>query len=193
MLHARRDGAGDQRARLGGVVEIIAERIGDRLRDDDLRREMHDRVDLMPGQQIGDQRLVPEITGDQRHVLRQRAGEAGRQVVQHHDPLARIVQRPDHVAADIARPARDQNRHAVSRAPEQLEVVRMRPSRFPFFKTARAGWKRLRAAPATPYIPPIPSHSRISECRNASAKPSSPSPVLARASCPPRNPCRRKC
>ena len=39
--------------------------------------------------------------------------EAGREIVEHHHPLASIDERMDHVAADIAGTAGDQDRHAV--------------------------------------------------------------------------------
>ena len=39
--------------------------------------------------------------------------EAGREIVEHDDPLAGVEQRMDHVAADIAGAAGDQDRHAL--------------------------------------------------------------------------------
>ena len=79
----------EQRARLRGVVEIIAERIGDRIRHDDFGGEMGDRVDVVLGEKLGHEILVAEIADDQRHLVRHGASEAGRQIVEHDDLLAR--------------------------------------------------------------------------------------------------------
>ena len=59
--------------------------------------------------------LVAEVALDQRRLRRDRPGEAGRQVVEDDDPLAGIDQLPDHVAADIAGAAGDQDAHAGTR------------------------------------------------------------------------------
>jgi hypothetical protein len=47
----------------------------------------------------------------QRHGTRERPAEAGRQVVNDHDALALIDERVNHVAADIAGAAGDQDGH----------------------------------------------------------------------------------
>ena len=72
---------------------------------------MDDRLDAVLLDELGDQRLVAGIADDQRHALGDRPVEAGGQVVEHDDRLAGLDQRMDHVAADIAGAAGDQNRH----------------------------------------------------------------------------------
>ena len=61
--------------------------------------------------QLRDQRLIAGLADDERHRLGQRQSKAGREVVEHDDPLAGIDQRMHHVAADIAGAAGDQDRH----------------------------------------------------------------------------------
>ena len=59
------DRALDQRPRFDGIVEIVAERVGDRIRYDDRAGEMDDRVDLVLAQQARDQILVADIAFDE--------------------------------------------------------------------------------------------------------------------------------
>ena len=101
----------DQRARVHGVVAVVAERIATEFRHHDRGGEMDDGVDPMLRDQRRDQRLVAGLADDKRHVLRHRPVEAGRQIVEHHHALAGIDERVDHVAADIAGAAGDQDRH----------------------------------------------------------------------------------
>ena len=61
--------------------------------------------------ELCDQRLIAGLAEDQRHALGDRPVEAGREVVEHDDLLARRDQRIDHVAADVAGAAGDQDRH----------------------------------------------------------------------------------
>ena len=106
------DGGRDQRPRLDRVVEVVAERIGNRFRHDDRPGEMNDRLDAVLLDQMGDQGLVAAIAVDQLRLRRDRPAEAGRQVVEDDHVLAGIDQMPDHVAADIAGAAGDQDAHA---------------------------------------------------------------------------------
>ena len=62
--------------------------------------------------QRGHARLIAAVADDERHARRHRPVEAGRQIVEHHHALAGIDQRVNHVAADIAGAAGDQDRHA---------------------------------------------------------------------------------
>ena len=101
----------DEGARLGGVVGVIAERVRDRFRHDDLGGEMRDRVDRMLADDPRHQRLVTEIALDEGRLRGHRPAEPGRQIVEHHDGLAGIAQGQRHVAADVARPARHQHAH----------------------------------------------------------------------------------
>ncbi len=111
MLDAAIDGAGEQRARHRGVVQIIAERIADRVGHDDLRGEMDDRIDAVLGEKLGHEVLVAEIADDQRHVVRHGGTEAGRQVVEHDHLLAGCDEFENGVAADITGAARDEDGH----------------------------------------------------------------------------------
>ena len=58
-----------------------------------------------------DQRLVAGLADDERHALGDRPVEAGRQIVEHDHALAGIGELVDHVAADIAGAAGDQDCH----------------------------------------------------------------------------------
>ena len=111
MLHAAIDRAGEQRARHRGVVQIIAERIGERIRHDDFGGEMDDRLDVVLGEKLGHEILVAEIADDQRHLIRHGGPEAGRQIVEDDDLLARRDEFEHRMAADIAGAARDEDGH----------------------------------------------------------------------------------
>ena len=61
---------------------------------------------------LRDQRLIADVADDERHARRHRPVEAGGEVVEHDHALAGVDQRVDHVAADVAGAAGDQDRHA---------------------------------------------------------------------------------
>ena len=61
--------------------------------------------------ELGHQRLVAGLADHERHPLRHRPIESGREIVEHDHALAGIDQRVDHVASDIAGAAGDQDRH----------------------------------------------------------------------------------
>ena len=108
------DRSGDERARFASVVAVIAERIGDQFRHDDRPGEMNDGVDAM-GQEQPEQKIaVAGIARDEFVVCRDRPAESGGQIVENDDVLAGIEQSEHHMAADIARPARDQNTHGTT-------------------------------------------------------------------------------
>ena len=90
MLDARGDGGFHQGARLDGVVVVVAERIGDRFRDDDGAGEMDDGLDAVLADHRADQLLVADVADDQRRGRRNSPAKAGRQVVEDDDLLARI-------------------------------------------------------------------------------------------------------
>ena len=100
-----------QIARLGGVVEIIAERIGDRLRHHDLRGEMDDRLDVVSRDGFGHEVLVAEVADDQRDALGHGPAKAGREIVEDDRLFAGVEQFQHHVGADITGAARHQDRH----------------------------------------------------------------------------------
>ena len=72
---------------------------------------MNDRFDLVPLHDAAHQLAVAGLAVDQWHVLRDRPAKAGREIVDHHHPLAGIDQRVDHVAADITGTAGDEDGH----------------------------------------------------------------------------------
>ncbi len=114
LLDAALDRAGEKRACHGRIVEVVPERVRDRVRHYDLRREVDDGLHAAPGDQLAHERLVAEVADHELDVFRQRPAEARGQVVEYHDRLAAIDEFPHHVAADVARAARHQNRHWLS-------------------------------------------------------------------------------
>ena len=73
---------------------------------------MDNGVDSVLRDQRGHARSISDVTDDERGALRYRPIETGREVVEHHDALAGIDERMDHVASDIAGAAGNQDRHA---------------------------------------------------------------------------------
>ncbi len=113
MAHAAFDRAFDQRPRVHGVVAVVAERIGDRLGHHDRAGEVNDRVDAVFLDQRGDQGLIADVADLELGARRHRPREPGGQIVEHHHGLAGVDERVDHVAADVAGAAGNQDRHAV--------------------------------------------------------------------------------
>ena len=72
---------------------------------------MDDGVDSMFCNQRGHARLVAAVTNYERRIPSHRPVEAGGEIVEHHRPLADVDERMNHVAADIAGAASDQDRH----------------------------------------------------------------------------------
>ena len=73
---------------------------------------MDDGLDAMLGYQARHERLVPGVTDDKRGALRHRPIETGAEIIEHHDALAGIEERVNHVASDVAGAAGDQDSHA---------------------------------------------------------------------------------
>ena len=90
MAHAAFDRAFDQRARIGGVVAVIAERIAHRIRHHDRGGEVDDRVDAVLADQLRDQRLIAGLADDERHAVGNRPAMSGREIVEHDDALAGV-------------------------------------------------------------------------------------------------------
>ena len=108
MLDAVAHRALDQRARGDGVVEVVAERVGDRVRHHDRAGEMDHGLDLVPRHHRADERLVGDVADHERNARRQREAEPGAEIVEHHHRLAGIRQLMDGMAADIAGTAGDE-------------------------------------------------------------------------------------
>jgi hypothetical protein len=114
VLHATAHGGLDQGPRLDGVVEIVAERVGDRIRHHDLGREMRNSLDPVLFDQPGQQILVAHVADGERHAFGYGPAEPGREVIEHDHALAGIDELEHHVAADVTGSARDQHCHCVS-------------------------------------------------------------------------------
>ena len=103
----RLDGGIEQRAGVHGVVAVVAERIGDRIRHHDRGGEMDDGVDAMPRDQSRrPASRSPVLADDERHRARHQEAKSGRQIVEH-----------DHAA----------RRHRRARAPCGCRYSRRRP------------------------------------------------------------------
>src|SRR6185437_3683700 len=94
-----------------GVVAVITERVAHRVRDHDRRREMDDGGDAVASNGLRHQLAVAGRASDERDLARDQEAKTGRQVIEHDDRLPGVDQLMHHVAADIAGPARDQDRH----------------------------------------------------------------------------------
>ena len=116
------DGSRDQGARLDRVVEVVAERIGHQFRHHDRAGEVHDRVDLVLGDQPADQRLVADIALDEGRFGRNGPFEAGCKVVEDDNLLAVVDELPHHVASDVAGAAGDKYAHLGRRTLKMLPV-----------------------------------------------------------------------
>ena len=108
MAHAAFHRALDQGARVDGIVAVIAERIAHQVGNHDRRGEMNDRVDFLLADDGRDERLIAALADDERSARCDGPIEARGQVVEHHHALAGVAQRVDHVTADIAGAAGDQ-------------------------------------------------------------------------------------
>jgi hypothetical protein len=64
-----------------------------------------DRPHLVVTQGLFQKSLVGKVRADQRLAVNQGRGRSGRQIVIDNDAIAGLAQLPDHMAADIARPA----------------------------------------------------------------------------------------
>ena len=92
VLHFSLDRAGDQRARLAGVIEIVAKRIAHRLRHHDRAREMNHGFDRIAEQKASDEIIVADIAFNKLRIVGHRPAEAARQIVEDEDVLAGIEQ-----------------------------------------------------------------------------------------------------
>ena len=96
------DAGRDQVARSGRVVEIIFERVFDRLRHDDRPGEMHRRLDLMLGEKPGEQLGIRNIAAHQRRLRLHRPLEARREIVENDHLFPGLQKIDNRVAANIA-------------------------------------------------------------------------------------------
>src|SRR5262249_28764659 len=76
---------------------------------------MDNGVDPVLRDQRSHTRLVTDVADHERRALRYCPIETCREVVEHHDALAGVDERMNHMASDIAGAAGDQDRHARAR------------------------------------------------------------------------------
>ena len=97
------------------VIEIIAERIANRVGNDNRGSEVNDCLDPMLTDQAGDQRLIASVADDKRGLFGHGPAKAGRQIVENDNALAGIDKLQNHVTADVAGTAGNQDRHLRTR------------------------------------------------------------------------------
>ncbi len=102
----------EQSERRHHVALPVEPRLGDRLLDPDLRREVEDRVNLLVAEERGDICGAGHIAEDERDPRRHGIAMAARQVVDHDRLVPGVDERLHHVRADEARAAGDQRPHA---------------------------------------------------------------------------------
>src|SRR3984893_118115 len=112
ILNTRVDGALEQRARLCGVVEIIAERIGHRFRDDGPGGEMHNRLDFFGGENSSDKVRITDITDDEFCLSWNRNCEAGQQIIEDNNLFTCVEEFENHMATDKSSSAGNKNGHS---------------------------------------------------------------------------------
>jgi hypothetical protein len=72
---------------------------------------MDNGVDPKRGDERAHARLISNIADDERRARRHRPVEAGGQIIEHHGLLSGFEEGVNHVAADVAGAARDQDCH----------------------------------------------------------------------------------
>src|ERR1700722_16864267 len=97
-----------QGPRGAGVVPVILERQSDRFGHDGMRREMHDRIDLVLRQELRHQRLVAYLAHHQLAGGHRLAKALAEIVGPAHAP-PRLAQLPNDMTADIAGSAGDED------------------------------------------------------------------------------------
>src|SRR5262245_49525629 len=72
---------------------------------------MDDGINLVLCDQRGHTRLISGFAYHERHTLRHRPVEAGRQIVEYDHAFASVDERVDHMTSDVASTAGDQDCH----------------------------------------------------------------------------------
>jgi len=105
------DGGSQQVQGVGHVLAQIPERVLHRLADQRVRSEVHHGFGLVRAEHGADDRGVRQVALDERRLRVDGRAMPLVQVVQHDDRLAGANQLLDHDAANVARPAGDQDLH----------------------------------------------------------------------------------
>ena len=108
LFHAVLETGLQQAAGRAGVVAVVLERQRHGFGHDGVGGEMHDGIDSVLRQQPRDQHMISDIA-DHQFAGGHRLAKALPQVIEDDDLLAGLAQLPDHVAADVAGPAGDQD------------------------------------------------------------------------------------
>ncbi len=101
---------------------MVFQRVGDRLGDVEVTREVHTHVDPMPANRPAHGHRVCDVGVHEGDVLGHRVAVAGAEVIEHHHPLALRDAPLDEGAADVARAARDED---AQRAPSSTRRRRI--------------------------------------------------------------------
>ena len=76
---------------------------------------MNDRVDLVFADEPCHQRLIASFTDNERHAVGHSPTVSSGEIVEYHDVFASVTELMHHLAADITRTARNQDRHSLPR------------------------------------------------------------------------------
>jgi hypothetical protein len=92
----------DESPRVHRIVEIVAERIRDRVGHDDRAGKMDDGAHGVLVDDAADEVLVADVAFDQERGRWHRRAKSRRQVVDDHDVVAGVEKRQHHMAADVS-------------------------------------------------------------------------------------------
>src|ERR1700742_4021131 len=165
MLHAGSYRGLKQGMRLDRVGHVVAERIDDGVRNNDLGGEVQDRADMVLPDQPRYQLRIADVTDVKANAGRNGLSRSGRQIVQHDRRFAAIEKGEDCMAANETGASRDQYRHSTTPFVGSAGVppdLRRRPS-----ATAPKDTPLFRTAPADHawwFLRPFPVVSALSQC-----------------------------
>ena len=108
MRHAGGEGSLQQRTGVGGIVQVVLQRVRHRLRDDGMGGKMHHGIDVVRGEQPVEQGGIAGVADDQLAV-QHRGFETGAQVVQCDHTFAGFAELAYDMAADVTGTAGNQD------------------------------------------------------------------------------------
>jgi hypothetical protein len=114
----------EQVTRSAGIVAVVFQRLAHRFRYDRIGGEVHHGVDLVLAQYARDQFRIADVTDDQRYRTH-RLAKAGVEIIDRNDMLIARLQLQQHMAADIASGAGDQDRFLGHGASTSLRTDRV--------------------------------------------------------------------
>ncbi len=110
MRHASPHRDIHQCAALHRVVEVVAERVGHRIRHDHRTGEVQNGPDPVFGDQSAHQGLIGDVSLGEGNIGRARPAKAGGEIVDHDDRPSGVEEGEHHVAPHITSAAGDQDR-----------------------------------------------------------------------------------